>query len=177
MIVLNVFHYVYTRPLGVIVLWMALAALGWTLLGRHMRRGRTALNWGLMVLALAAILHSTLLSRSPGQYDVQLRPLVSLLAARQQPELYRSMLMNVFLFFPLGLALPNILPRRWCPGIRIVLTAAAGFFLSAAVEYIQYRWQLGIAETDDVICNTLGALLGAGALALPKLFQERRNRT
>lgn len=166
---MNVYHYVYTRPLGVIVLWMALAALGWTLLGRRMRRGWTALNAVLLVVALLAILRSTLFSRSPDHYDIQLRPLASLLAARQQPEVYRSMLMNVFLFFPLGLSLSCLLPRRWRPGIRIALTAAAGLLLSAAVEYSQYRWHLGIAETDDVICNTLGALLGAGTLTLPRI--------
>lgn len=166
---MNVYHYVYTRPLGIIVLWMALAALGWTLLGRRMRRGWMALNGVLLVVALTAILRSTLLSRSTGHYDIQLRPLTSLAAARQQPEVYRSMLMNVFLFFPLGLSLSSLLPRRWRPGLRIALTAAAGLLLSTAVEYSQYRWHLGIAETDDVLCNALGALLGAAALALPRI--------
>ena len=36
----------------------------------------------------------------------------ALTAARVQPELYREMLMNVFLFFPLGLTLSNALPRK-----------------------------------------------------------------
>lgn len=177
MIVLNLLHYIYTRPLRVIVLWMVLAALGWSLAQRLVRRGWRALNAALLVPATAVILSSTLLSRSPGQYAVRLRPFLSLAEAGQQPELYRSMLMNVFLFFPLGLTLSNALPRRWSPSGRIALTAGVGLFLSAAVEFGQYHWGLGIAETDDVICNTLGALLGAAALAIPRLFQERRNRT
>ena len=38
--------------------------------------------------------------------------------------------------------------------------------LSAVIEAAQYAFGLGRAETDDVLCNTLGALLGALALPL-----------
>ena len=87
-----------------------------------------------------------------------------LTAARQQPEIYREMLMNVFLFFPLGLTLSNALPRKWHRWLRIILTTLIGCALSAGIEYAQYRYALGLAETDDVICNTLGAFLGAASL-------------
>lgn len=96
-----------------------------------------------------------------------LTPFASLTAARIQPEIYREMLMNVFLFFPLGLTLSNALPRKWHRWLRIILTTLIGCALSAGIEYAQYRYALGLAETDDVICNTLGGGFSALRRCLP----------
>ena len=41
-----------------------------------------------------------------------LMPFVGLIEAQTQPEMYRSMLMNVFLFVPFGLSMPHILPEK-----------------------------------------------------------------
>ena len=75
------------------------------------------------------------------------------------------MLRNVALFCPVGLALSQLLPQKWPCWARVLLTVFVGGALSAAVEYTQYRFALGMAETDDVLCNALGAL--NGALSLP----------
>ena len=101
---------------------------------------------------------------------------MTLTAARQQPELYREMLMNVFLFFPLGLTLSNSLPRKWHRWLRIILTTLVGCALSAGIEYAQYRYALGLAETDDVICNTLGAFLGAASLLIAHAIEKHKER-
>lgn len=84
--------------------------------------------------------------------------------------------MNVFLFFPLGLTLSNALPRRWNRWLRIGVTTLAGCLLSAGIEYAQYRFALGLAETDDVLCNTLGALLGAASLLVAHVIESHKER-
>lgn len=127
-------------------------------------RRRVLLNTALACVAAFIILYTTILTRTPGVPEAILTPFASLTAARQQPELYREMLMNVFLFFPLGLTLSNALPRKWHRWLRIILITLIGCALSAGIEYTQYRYALGLAETDDVICNTLGAFLGAASL-------------
>ena len=114
----------------------------------------------------AAIGRITVWSRTPGEYAVVLRPLAALQAARQEPELYREMLMNVALFLPLGLALSQVLPQKWPCWERVLLTIFVSGALSAAVEYTQYHFALGMAETDDVFCNALGALDGALSLSI-----------
>ena len=96
-------HYIYTRPLVVIILFMVLALIVWGELAAHItakywRRG----NLILAVLMVGAILYATILTRSEGSTGLILTPFATFVAARQQPELYREMLMNVFLFFPLG---------------------------------------------------------------------------
>lgn len=75
-------------------------------------------------------------------------------------ELLRTNFMNVILFYPGGLLLRMLLPsgRRAVPawiGTGLLL----GCF-SLGLEYLQYRLALGTPEIDDVIHNTLGALLG-----------------
>ena len=134
------------------------------------------LNTALACVAAFIILYATILTRTPGVPAAILTPFASLTAAQQQPELYREMLMNVFLFFPLGLTLSNALPRKWHRWGRIILTTLVGCTLSAGIEYAQYRYALGLAETDDVICNTMGAFLGAASLLAAHAIEKHKER-
>ena len=170
-------HYIYIRSFIGIITFMALTLATWGALparvaSRRWRRG----NLILAALMTAAILYATLFSRAEGSTGLILTPFASLTAARIQPEIYREMLMNVFLFFPLGLTLSNALPRKWHRWIRIILTTLVGCALSAGIEYAQYRCTLGLAETDDVICNTLGAFLGAASLLAAHAIEKHKER-
>ena len=133
-------------------------------------------NFVLFCAAVIAILYATILTRTPEIPEVILTPLATFIAARQQPELYREMLMNVFLFFPLGLTLSNALPRKWHRWGKIALTTLVGCILSAGIECVQYRYALGLAETDDVICNTLGALIGSTSLLIAHAIEKHKER-
>ena len=115
-------HYIYSRSLVGIVFFMAMALVIWSILSvriaeKHWRTG----NLIFASLMAFSILYVTLLSRAEGSTGVILAPFASFTAARQQPEIYRSMLMNVFLFFPFGLSFANALPRKWHHCIRIHL--------------------------------------------------------
>ena len=170
-------HYIYTRSFISIITFMALALAAWGALPA--RVGARRWRWGNLVLVLlitAAILYATLFSRAEGGTGLILTPFASLTAARVQPELYREMLMNVFLFFPLGLTLSNALPQKWHRWGKIALTTLIGCALSAGIEYAQYRYALGLAEADDVICNTLGAFLGAASLLIAPAIEKYRER-
>ena len=140
------------------------------------KRRRVLLNTALACAAAFIILYTTILTRTPGVPAVILTPFAALAAARQQPELYREMLMNVFLFFPLGLTLSNALPRKWHRWGRIILTTLIGCILSAGIEYAQYCCALGMAEADDVICNTLGAFIGSTSLLIAHAIEKSRER-
>jgi len=133
-------------------------------------------NFVLFCAAVIAILYATILNRTPGNYEPILTPFATFAAARQQPELYREMLMNIFLFFPLGLTLSNALPQKWHRWGRIILTTLVGCALSAGIEYAQYRCALGLAETDDVICNTLGAFIGSTSLLIAHAIEKHKER-
>lgn len=139
-------------------------------------RRRMLLNTALACAAAFIILYATILTRSAGVPEVILTPFATFTAARQQPELYRALLMNVFLFFPLGLTLSNALPRKWHRWGRIALTTFVGCILSVGIEYTQYRYALGMAEVDDVICNTLGAFIGSTSLLIARAIEKSRER-
>lgn len=66
---------------------------------------------------------------------------------------------NIAFFLPLGAAL-----ARWGKGLAAALRA--GFLLSFAIECAQFLLGSGLAETDDLLLNTLGAGLGWGMYAL-----------
>ena len=164
------------NPWTVCILLLSLLLL-WSMLCQRVReRRRVLLNTALACAAAFIILYATILNRTPGNYELILTPFAALSAARQQPELYREMLMNIFLFFPLGLTLSNALPQKWHRWLRIILTTLIGCILSAGIEYAQYRYALGLAETDDVICNTLGAFLGAASLLAAHAIEKHKER-
>lgn len=169
------FNYIYSQSLTVILLVIVVSTVLWGLLRGRLRRWQAA-NALLCMMTVTVILYATILTRTPGNYEVILTPFAALAAARVQPEIYREMLMNVFLFFPLGLTLSNALPRKWHRWLRIILTTLIGCALSAGIEYAQYRCALGLAEADDVICNTLGAFLGAASLLIAPAIEKYRER-
>ena len=170
-------HYIYSRPLIVIILFIVLVLVVWGgsaahIVAKRWRRG----NFILTFLMGGAILYATILARSEGSTGLILTPFAALAAAQQQPEIYREMLMNVFLFFPLGLTLSNVLPQKWHCWGRIILTTLIGYILSVGIEYTQYRYALGMAEVDDVICNTLGAFIGSTSLLIAHAIEKSRER-
>ena len=60
---------------------------------------------------------------------------------------------NILVFIPFGVLFPG---KRW----KWLLLIAV--LLSAGIEAVQYVFNLGWCEIDDVICNVLGAAIGFG---------------
>lgn len=168
----NLFLFIYRQPLGRIILWALLLVAIWGYLGyRESGRLRWKLANGLVFVSAAAVIfYMTIYTRGEGAGEVVLEPFRSFQEAKIQLELYRSMLMNVFLFVPLGLTLPFVLGKGKLPGFLTILLALA---FSAGIEYLQYRYALGRCEVDDVIMNTLGAATGGLAYVLSRNWEKR----
>lgn len=154
---------IYCMPLYCIVVIMLLTAFIWRALPAIIEKKiskKAMWNIGNIVAAgtmLLIILIVTVFSRKEGT-GLILIPFHSFIEAKTQPEIYRSMLMNVFLFFPLGLTLPYALQGKWKH--QVLFTILFAFIFSVAIEYLQYHFSLGRAEVDDVLCNTLGCAIG-----------------
>lgn len=132
----------------------------------------------LFVLWAAAVLYVTLLSRSEGEGEILLTPFWSYRAAFApggSRELLRANLMNVLLFLPGGLLLGELAPRHW-RWQTALLAFGLSLSFSVCVEALQGLFDLGIAETDDVIHNTLGGLLGSLPAAVPRSVSAKRQR-
>ena len=63
---------------------------------------------------------------------------------------------NIIMFIPFGVLLP-LLFKKFRNGWVCVLT---GFICSCSIEIVQHITQTGYLQLDDVVTNTMGALLG-----------------
>ena len=172
----RLFWRIYTQPLWAIFLEMALLLILWVVMEKKVG---DPLRWkvfnAVVFLGIvAAILYSTVLSRSENAQAPSWIPFYTFVEAKLQPELYRTMLMNVFLFQPLGLALPNLLPKKAHP---VAVTVVFAMLLSIGIEAAQFHYHLGRCEIDDVIMNTLGAAIGAAAFGRVRILAERYNQS
>lgn len=115
-----------------------------------------------LVVYLNIIMQLTLLGRKDGsRIGVEL----SLFGYLGEGQFSRQMLMyavlNVFLFVPYGFII------RWLPWFRkqkesvsILLTTMVCFASSLLIEMIQLITKRGYYELEDLVCNTLGGLIG-----------------
>lgn len=152
--------WIYVQPLKNIILTMLVLPIVWTALHQflqHKQRLWKAINTFTLIISLVTIIYLTLYHRGESEYDVILTPFHSFIEAQIQPELYRSMLMNVFLFEPLGLSLSGLIPKKW---YSLAITVVVGMLFSIGIEAAQFYYGLGRCEVDDVIMNTLGAAIG-----------------
>lgn len=168
----RLFWRIYVQPLSAILLEMLLLPIIWVAMEK---KARDPLRWKLFNTVVflgivAAILYTTVLSRSENSQEPSWIPFYTFVEAKLQPELYRTMLMNIFLFQPIGLALPNLLPKKAHP---VFVTVVFAMLLSIGVEAAQFHYQLGRCEIDDVIMNTLGAVIGAAACGLVRILAEQ----
>ena len=158
------YHLIYASPLRQIVWAILMLPI---LCGSVLTHKRRISDVCLTCVSLLLIVYLTLLNREGGSREFSLLPLHSFVLARQQPELYRSMLMNVFLFVPLGLFLPFVFRSK-----NILKSVITAFLVSAFVEIMQYIFGLGLAEVDDLLTNTLGAFIGSMSFLIYRKLNE-----
>jgi VanZ family protein len=136
---------------------VALAALGLSILQR--RNGDAASPRLLPGIALAcsigAILTVTLTPAPRAENDLELVPLIHLVGptSETRTDLLANIAGNTLLFVPLGAALCVL-------GLRIRTTILVAGGLAALVEVAQLVVPGRTTSVDDLLLNTLGALLG-----------------
>lgn len=127
------------------------------------RRIKSNLLWVLVLaLWLVAISLATLHRQSSETVSDGFQPLFqSYIDAQSNSESYRQNFLNIVLFFPGGLFLQSLFPARWPKVIGIIIPTLLLGGLSFAIELIQLYHNLGLAQMDDILHNTIGAFLGA----------------
>ena len=173
------FHAIYSQPMNIVYIEMAAMYLIWLLFMLVLKeKPRRIISTICFVISIIGVLSFTLLNRSGSNTEISLIPFSFFSEMKKQPEIFRSMVMNVFLFMPFGLSLPFALPNRFRH--KAIITVLAGLFFSVCVEATQYVFSLGKCETDDVIMNTLGALIGVTTFLLytriKRSVNKRRNK-
>lgn len=158
---MDLLHEFYVQPMHEVFLETVAVYILWTfamvVLKARTKRILSAVG---LALSVTLILLLTVMGRGDVR-EICMIPFETFKNARLQPEFYRTMFMNMVLFLPFGLTLPFAIKGR--TRTRILLTVAAGLLISAGVEALQYIFCLGKCETDDIIMNTLGVMIGASS--------------
>lgn len=115
------------------------------------------------------VLCASVLFRESGEdYRFNLIPLSSYFDYGENSYLMEKAalnILNVVLFFPVGLLIGcGFRKMTW----RKVL--AIGVTLSASIELLQLLFRKGLCETDDIIHNVAGCMIGYGVALLLKLL-------
>ncbi len=118
------------------------------------------LNCFAFTIYVIFVLYLVVFSRVETVKEIQLKPFYSFVLAKLQPEIYRSVFMNVLFFTPFGMTMPYILSYQYKKK-NILITVLSACVFSITIEFTQYYFSIGRCETDDVIFNTLGAFVGA----------------
>lgn len=147
--------------LVVVVLFVRFCVNHWD---TSMNKGKTAI----FLMYFAIVLYATVFMRiglSNVGTTVAEKPFDDLMLAirYREPEMLQHMIMNILMFLPFGYLITEMNPRhlrKWS------FALIGGLMASTTIEMIQYVFQLGQSDIDDIIANTLGAVLGYAILRL-----------
>ena len=127
---------------------------------------KTGLRYSVVLLLVEYIFLlfcSTVIFRTSGdtrQYDFH--PFWSY----SRPDLFVENIMNVIVFIPIGMILGSLLRVKGSStseatkSMTWLMVAIIGCGISVTIEAMQYFLHRGFAETDDVMHNTVGCLIG-----------------
>lgn len=133
------------------VILIALGLLAWL--------NRKDKHWLPTLYSVFLILYITLLRRAPG-YNENIR-----LHLKLWPNagVWAGNLLNLLLYIPFGWT-----AQKWKPNRKRIVSAA--FMLSMFCEVVQYFTGRGMADVNDILFNTLGAVVGVWLAEMAKLY-------
>lgn len=76
--------------------------------------------------------------------------------------------MNIIMFFFFPFAFRSLVPRS-----RIYKIIVLAIFTSICIELMQYIFDVGLADINDVITNSIGAILGSMVISVFEKFRKR----
>lgn len=134
--------------------------------GKKMKKfvmGALAIEYYFLVLCSTVICRTASVSKR-----LELKPFYNYVDIWNGVDFKRTLmevLLNVALFVPIGFLLGGIIPKGF---LKVLLS---GCLLSIMIELLQLASGRGLCETNDVVHNTIGCMLGyAAAMVLKKRF-------
>ena len=127
----------------------------------------------LLALVILVILFATLLRFGGGAGQLNLIPFSSYRLAWYQFNYreWRNLILNICMFVPFGFILPFVreeFRKSW-------KTYRTGLLFSLGIEVLQFIFERGIFETDDLINNLLGTMIGYGFFSLIQWIKKKKS--
>lgn len=134
--------------------------------------------WFLLVVYLAVMFVTVFLSREPGSRQGIDMTLFGTWG--DTPQAHAFVIENILLFVPFGILYPlavSATDRK--PDLRKKIgwekfTVLWGFLISVGIETVQLMTERGYCQLDDVVMNTLGALVGYVVFATLKFIFKKK---
>lgn len=137
----------------------------------------TIIMWLCLTAYLCILMFLTLGNRELGSRgNARWIPFNHLMQDNGEPNVTAWILagFNLALFLPFG-AIVTVLQKKFEVRRCFLFVTLESLFLSASIEIIQRITKLGYFETEDIILNTLGGVVGC-CIAYLIIFLVRRNR-
>lgn len=173
-------QYLVFAILGVVFLAI-LFSLTYFVVYRKLLKGQKKINIksaiivAVFVCYILMVLYATLFSReSSGYCSVNFDLFSSYLEAWNNFTLrgWQLLMLNIVMFVPFGMLLPLVNKKFR----NVVWSASAGVLFTLLIETIQFIFNLGIFEVDDIVNNFAGAMIGYGLVMamLSVLHREKQ---
>lgn len=161
-------------PLAALMIFLIFAWAGLAVFLKHGNKEKEVcfINALLFLLTIAGIILMAVARGRVANVALVWNPLELFEDAKIQPEYYRSMFMNVLMFFPFGLFLPYALPEY--VKHPVLMTIGLALLFAVLIETIQYAFSLGRAETNDLLMNTFGTLLGTLSYCVFRMLRRKQ---
>ena len=163
----------YELPVYDYVLLICCALVFWTILSILLcnRKGWKWINLIFFLATVLLIIAVTIFFRNTEAKEFSLIPFSSFEIAKIHSDVYQEVMLNVVLFFPVGLTMPFVINR--ITDYPVIITITTSCILSVFIEIFQYLFNRGYAEIDDVIFNTLGVVVGSVSFLVYKRFFQK----
>lgn len=156
------------------IIWL----LGYKMIYKKILHGKKQISIGriglvcVLAVYIVVVLYVTLLRGGIGfggfEYRANFKPFSSYKEAwyNFSAQEWRNLIFNICMFVPFGFLLPicfGKIKRAW----KIYL---CGFGFALFIEVVQLITGRGVFETDDIINNTIGAMIGYGLFSVARLI-------
>lgn len=160
----EIFHYIYCMSIPSTIIILIVMCSLWSFLNSECDRVKKSKMWQsinkiLFIVWTFCVLYMTVFIRD-SIVKTNFIPFHFIIDAIKtgNEEFFRTGWMNILLFVPGGMWLTYGIKKQ--TKLKYVLQIVFLMIGSVSIEILQWYYQLGTVETDDVICNTLGATIG-----------------
>ena len=164
----EIFHYIYCMSIPSTLFVLVLVCSLWNICAFKISKKQHRKMWQILNLVLflvwfVCIIYMTIFSRG-NKTEINLIPFRFIYEPfiTGNEEFFRVGWMNILLFVPGGMFLSYCVKKP--TKIKYVLQIIALILISVDIEMLQWYYKLGVVEIDDVICNTLGAIIGVTSI-------------
>ncbi len=82
---------------------------------------------------------------------------------------WRNIVLNILLFVPLGILVP-MWNKKWN---KLYIILPIGLVTTLLIEFIQYAFKIGVFESDDILNNVIGVILGYSIFQLVLIIRNK----